>query len=204
MLEPCYNYQGFTIDESLRALLSSPRSLRHIELNGTMPLPLERGRNGDIVSNTVRELVVFRNFYSEFEFSDLVSVFPNLVTLEAEYLDGGQSPLKTPGWDFARPEPSLALLRIADTLESLSLTSGFTSSSGGFKSSSGIMLSGGIPPLLRLLDQMTALKHLTTESVWLFGRVENIRSPAPIFPSSDVIILPPSLVSLRLVDFWGV
>ncbi|KAK3360437.1 hypothetical protein B0T25DRAFT_130099 [Lasiosphaeria hispida] len=195
-LEPCYNYQGFSTDESFRALLSSPHSLRRIELNGTMRLPLERERNGDIVSNTVRELAVFRNFYSDFEFSDLVSAFPKLVSLEAEYLDGGPSPLMTPGWNFARPELSLALLRIADTLETLSLTS-------GLKSSSGVVLSGGIPPLLRLLDQMTALKHLTTESIWLFGRMgEN--TMAPSFPSSEAVNLPSSLVSFHLIDFWGV
>jgi hypothetical protein len=44
---------------------------------------------------------------------------------------------------------------------------------------------------------MTALNHLTTEVLWLFGKT----NPSALDVES---LLPPSLVSLHLVDYWGV
>jgi hypothetical protein len=43
---------------------------------------------------------------------------------------------------------------------------------------------------------MTALNHLTTETLWLFGQT----NPFPLDVES---LLPHSLISLHLVDYWG-
>jgi hypothetical protein len=44
---------------------------------------------------------------------------------------------------------------------------------------------------------MKTLKHLTTESIWLFGR------DAPLFAPQLPDALPRSLVHFDLIDYWG-
>jgi len=110
---------------------------------------------------------------------DLVAVFPKLVSLQAEYVDGSLRRLDS------NPQLSEGLLSISTTLSTLSLTT------------TPPWICPDVPPLLLTLNQMTTLKHLTTESIWLFGR----QDPSVALQLSQ--LLPPSLVNFHLIDYWG-
>ncbi|GAB1319659.1 hypothetical protein MFIFM68171_09869 [Madurella fahalii] len=182
--QPYDNYHCPATDELLFALFACPRSLRRVELNGTT-LSDKLPPTVSAAAERVRELVLYRDFHSADELSRLVESFPNLISLEAECRDP---------FVFRRPapvNPFLALLSLADTLETLNLTSGLNSWSS-------VRVWNALP-LLQFLDRMICLKHLTTESIWLFGN-----QCFGQWPPKDVIALPPSLVSFRLVDYWGV
>lgn len=111
----------------------------------------------------------------------LTTIFPKLVSLEAEYDDGSR---KINDLDTTVSE---ALLNVSGTLENLSLT---TSPEASWSDEN-------VLPQLLNLNRMIALEHLTTESIWLFGRGES-------FTTLQLLdILPGSLVRFHLIDYWG-
>jgi len=82
----------------------------------------------------------------------LVEAFPNIVRLEAEYMDPFH--LAMENWNHANLNPtdlSSALSLVSATLVHLTLTS-------------------SVPALLISLNSLVSLRHVNTESVWLFGR----------------------------------
>ena len=174
-------------------LTNSPR-LRRVETKGGI---LHRGiwtlfkQNPKcrLLADNVKELVLLRTQGPRDDMLAMVMAFPKLVSLQAEYDDGSYvvSPRITSSLPFTI---SSALLRLAETLETLSLTTGPTS----YGHWSYIE---NYPPSLTSLHQMGNLKDLTTESMWLFGRQDvsiTLRLP---------YLLPPTLVNFRLIDYWG-
>ncbi|KAG8156867.1 hypothetical protein KVR01_013280 [Diaporthe batatas] len=174
-------------------LANSPR-LRRVEIKGNL---CHRGiwacftqyPNSKLVADSVKELVLMRTQGPRDDIMATMLSFPKLVSLQAEYDDASYmfNTTITPALPFTI---SSALLRLADTLETLSLTTGPTS----YGHWSYIE---DYPPSLTSLSQMSKLKDLTTESMWLFGRQDvGIALQIPH-------LLPPSLVRFRLIDYWG-
>jgi hypothetical protein len=184
---------GYTRFVIFLFLTNSPR-LRRVETKGGI---LHRGiwalfkQNPKcrLLADNVKELVLLRTQGPRDDMSATVMAFPKLVSLQAEYDDGSYvvSPSIASNLPFTI---SSALLRLAETLETLSLTTGPTS----YGHWSYIE---NYPPSLTSLHQMGNLKDLTTESMWLFGRQDvSIALRLPY-------LLPPTLVNFRLIDYWG-
>lgn len=172
-------------------LINSPK-LSRVEIKGNMLLRgvwqyFELNPNRKLVAENVKELVVLRALEARDDMLDTVRLFPRLVSLQAEYDDASYRPVPRINLSFTI---SSALLRLADTLETLSLTTAPTSY--GFW----INLKDH-PPSMTSLDQMGKLKDLTTESIWLFGRQD------PGIALHLPHLLPSTLVRLRLIDYWG-
>lgn len=172
-------------------LMNSP-TLSRIEIKGPLYLQEmwhsfqghpERMR----LAEDVKELVFLRGIRPQDEMLATVMLFPRLVSLQAEYDDPSIRPenLPIPGFTI-----SPALLRLADTLEVLSLTTAPTTNNRWLRVND-------YPHSLTSLDQMHNLKDFTTESMWIFGR--NDPSIALQLPH----LLPSSLVRFQLIDFWG-
>jgi hypothetical protein len=138
----------------------------------------------------VKELALLRTEGPCGDLLATVMAFPRLVSLQAEY--DNFSYVRSLHNDPALPSTiSSALLRLSDTLETLSMTT----RPGPPGSLYQTVLS--YPPYLTGLNQMGRIKDLTTQALWLFGREDaNIALQLPH-------LLPPSLVSLRLIDYWG-
>lgn len=137
----------------------------------------------------MKELCLHQETLTSRELGILVESFPNLVTLEAE----SKTPYSHKSSDTWIPkEHSLALSRISCTLTTLTLTNGFNTWND-------VLLGWDVPALLTRLDELTRPTHLTTESVWLFGRpgIKPSRDWDPTAP----VPLPSSLISLHLLDF---
>lgn len=172
-------------------LMNSP-SLRRIEIKGELMMQgiwnsFQRHPERKILAEDVKELVLLRACHPQDEMLATVMLFPRLVSLQAEYADASIRPgtLNVPGFTI-----SPALLRLADTLEILSLTTAPTTNNRWFRVND-------YPPSLTSLDEMHKLKDLTTESMWIFGR--NDLSVALQLPQ----FLPPGLVRFQLIDYWG-
>ena len=116
-----------------------------------------------IFARDIKELHLIRQFYPECGMTALVEAFPNIVRLEAEYIDPFH--LAMENWNHANLNPtdlSSALSLVSATLVHLTLTSGLNNWSGTLTSS--------VPALLISLNSLVSLRHVNTESVWLFGR----------------------------------
>lgn len=172
-------------------MMNSPL-LSRIEIKG--PLLLEEMWDGfqhyperKIVAGNVKELVLLRGIHPQDEMLATVMLFPRLISLQAEYDDASIRPgyMPTPGYTITP-----ALLRLADTLEVLSLTTAPSTRNHWCHVDD-------FPHCLTSLDQMHKLKDFTTESMWIFGRVDT--SFALQLPD----LLPSSLVRFQLIDYWG-
>lgn len=172
-------------------LMTSP-SLRRIELKGNLALRdiwdyFMWDEYHMLLTDDVKELVLLRAGCALDDMLSTVMLFPRLVSLQAEYNDPSYRLDPHVNLTFTI---SSALLRLADTLETLSLTTGPESyGHWGYVED--------YPPSLTTLHQMVKVTDLTTESIWLFGR-EGV-SIALQLPH----LLPPKLVRLRLIDYWG-
>jgi hypothetical protein len=174
-------------------LTNSPR-LRRVKIKGNIvyrviwPL-FEQNPNSRLLADIVKELVLLHTEGPRDDILATVMAFPRLVSLQAKYNNASYMANRriTSSLPFTI---SSALLRLADTLETLYLTTGPTS----YGHWSYIE---NYPPTLTSLHQMGKLKDRTTESMWLFGRQEiNIALQLPY-------LLPPSLVHFRLINYWG-
>lgn len=172
-------------------LMNSP-SLSRIEIKGPLLLQgmwdsFQRHPERKILAEDVKELVLLRACHPQDEMLATAMLFPRLISLQSEYADASIRPgnLPVPGFTI-----SPALLRLADTLETLSLTTAPTTNNRWFRVNN-------YPPSLNSLDQMHKLIDLTTESMWIFGRHD--LSIALQLPQ----LLPSSLVRFQLIDYWG-
>ncbi|KAK3941779.1 hypothetical protein QBC46DRAFT_92184 [Diplogelasinospora grovesii] len=190
-----------TLYNTLAMFLLNSASLRRIEMKRTasfygMVEILSKVTNMAFVEN-VKELLLLRAIQPKI-IPSIVTVFPKLVSLEVEIGDGSSYEVSVPR--HITPDPGMfPVLSLSETLETLSITT-----SGDIQRAfdrpleigSG-WLFGNTPAFLTMLSRMTALKDLTTESVWLFGRTDLAK--ALQLPH----LLPPTLVHLRLIDYWG-
>ncbi len=177
----------FATAPSLMALLLNSPSVRRVELKGpfffrSVRVFAEKFWFNRVVSESVRELLHFRPAEVDDDQVGLLTTFPKLVSLEAEYNAGHFLFAQSNSTTFSE-----ALCTVSGTLETLSLTT----APGSFWNGNIVL------PLLPPLHQMAALKHLTTESIWLFGRQDLLSTPRL------VNVLPRSLSCLRLIDYWG-
>jgi len=141
----------------------------------------ERFWGCQVISESVRELLRFRARRAQEDMLALTTVFPKLVSLELEFKNGCQER------DDLEPTVAEAFLKVSGTLENLSVT---TSPGASWSDTN-------VSPQLPNLDQMATLKHLRTESIWLFGRGDS-------FVALQLLdILPISLVHFHLIDYWG-
>ena len=166
--------------------------LSRVEIKGNMPLRgvwryFELNPNQRLLVENVKELVLLRAPEARDDILATVKAFPRLVSLQAEYDDACYRAASRINLSFTI---SAALLRLADTLETLSLTTAPTSY--GFW----INLKD-YPPSLTSLNQMAKLKDLTMASIWIFVR----QDPGNALQLPH--ILPSILVRLRLIDYWG-
>lgn len=180
----------------LALLFMSSPLLRRVELRhpptsreiwNTLQWPVETETP---LTDKVDELWLWRAHQPQDDMAATVALFPNLVSLHAEFLDGSSRP---PGKLDLPPEASEALLNISGTLETLSLTT----SPETYPAKGHWVCFESYPSSLSTLNQMTKLKNLTTESIWLFGT----QDPAVALQLPQ--LLPPSLVQLHLIDYWG-
>lgn len=172
-------------------MMNSPM-LSRIEIKGPLLLQemwggFQRYPERKILAGNVKELVLLRGIHPQDEMLATVMMLPRLISLQAEYDD----PSIRPG---GRPTPGLtitpALLRLAGTLEVLSLTTAPTTGNRWYHVDD-------YPRCLTSLDQMHKLKDFTTESMWIFGRIDT--RIALQLPE----LLPSSLVRFQLIDYWG-
>lgn len=142
------------------------------------------------LTNNVDEVSLLCGHQPQDDMAAIVALFPNLVSLCGEFRDGSARP----SFDFdLPPEASKALLNVSETLETLSLTT----SPDTYPAKGRWVNFESYPSSLSTLNQMTKLKDLTTESIWLFGT----KDPAVALQLPH--LLPPSLVRLHLIDYWG-
>lgn len=143
------------------------------------------------LAKNVEEVLVFCGDNPQDDMSAMVA-FPKLKSLRAEFRDGSASPLAFFSFPHKHPKIPGALLHVSKTLETLSLTTSPETHPAKdrwqFKS---------YPSSLSTLNQMTKLKDLTTECIWLFGSTD------PVIALQLPHLLPPSLVRLHLIDYWG-
>ncbi|KAK3312660.1 hypothetical protein B0H66DRAFT_537744 [Apodospora peruviana] len=170
-------------------ILKNSPLLRRIELKGGMwfkgVVALREYEGSNVVWENVKELIQFGA--TALDIASIVTVFPHLSVLEIELQNGA-----APSIFEDDPPTSQALLRVSRTLETLSLMTALGKNSW-------VRVE---PALLPALKRMKALKHLTTESIWLCGREGNFDSSSPAdFQLSD--LLPPTLESFHLIDHWG-
>lgn len=182
--ESDFTRQTVLEDVCTNILLNSPR-LRRIEFKGAMSFrevvdKIQQLRGSRHVSESIKELVHFRATDPDLSATALAEAFPNLSTLKAEHAKNGSH------LDLSR---ALLTGNLTTTLETLSLTTELE-----------VLWvrkdETGIPLLALALNQMRSLKHLTTESIWLFGQEPRVAFQLSTF-------LPPSLVSFTLIDYWG-
>lgn len=142
------------------------------------------------LTDNVTELSLLRAHDVQDDMAAMLALFPNLVSLHAEYRDGSSRPPRM----FDSPlGVSDALLNASRTLETLSLTT----SPETYPATGHWISFESYPPSLSTLNQMTKLKNLTTKSIWLFGTEDPaVALHLPHLP-------PHSLVQLHLIDFWG-
>ncbi|KAK2598851.1 hypothetical protein N8I77_012234 [Diaporthe amygdali] len=145
---------------------------------------------GPPLMGNIEELSLFRGHQPQDDLAAIVALFPKLVSLCAEFMDGSARP---PLKHSLPPEASEALLNVSGTLETLSLTT----SPETYPAKGHWVNYESYPSSLSTLNQMAKLKDLTTESIWLFGTED----PAVALQLSH--LLPPSLVRLHLIDYWG-
>jgi len=160
------------------------------------------------VGVTVQELVMHRLGVAKWDF--LPSIFPNLERLVTVFQDGEwrchpkRPPPEIPA-SLLPPDLGRSITKYQGTLRSLTAT-GFLSNNGkttseGYSCNADIghiWAITGLPPLLSPGLPQVPLTELTTDCVWLFGREDP--STAYEVPS----LLPSSLVSLHLIDYWAV
>lgn len=142
------------------------------------------------LTDSVEEVSLLCGYQPQDDMAAIVALFPNLVSLYAEFRDGSDRP--PDNFDLP-PEASEALLNVSGTLETLSLTT----SPETYPAKGHWVKFESYPSSLSTLNQMTKLKDLTTESIWLFGTED------PAVALQLPHLLPPSLVRLHLVDYWG-
>lgn len=157
------------------------------EIWDTLRWPVDTQRP---LTDRVDDLWLWRAHQAQDDMAAIVALFPNLVSLHAEFLDGSSRP---PGNLDLPPEASEALLNVSGTLETLSLTT----SPETYPAKGHWVCFESYPSSLLTLDQMIKLRNLTTESIWLFGTED------PAVALHLPHLLPPSLVQLHLIDFWG-
>ncbi|KAE9372621.1 hypothetical protein N431DRAFT_439698 [Stipitochalara longipes BDJ] len=165
--------------------------LERIEIKGInhwrIMFPDDTGLKPELVNGNAKELILRRAWHPQGSIPVIGSVFPNLRRLYAEWDDGSSDTLPGFQWPTDR-DICKGLSKMKQTLEVLHLTT--TPGSSWQRSNFPSLLSPA-------LGRMTALKHLTTETLWLFGKI----NPSALDIES---LLPSSLVSLHLVDYWGV
>lgn len=163
------------------------------------------------VGAQVRELVMHR--LEAIDWGFLLAIFPSLERLVTVFQDGywrsqHHRPLPpTSDVPFAIIPPdmrrSIALHEI--TLRSLTVT-GFLSDNGattdkGYTSNAGLGPQWVVKDMTPLFSPRLAqlrLTELTTDCVWLFGRED----PSKAYEAGS--LLPSSLISLHLIDYWAV
>lgn len=211
-------------------ILNCPR-LRRVELKGTTGFwaildpvllrnsnrnqperPLIAPRNllllPQPVGAKVQKLVMHRLEWAHWEI--MQNIFPNLERLVTVFQHGDwrcrrRRPQRPDKLINIVPDLGRSITLWQGTLRSLTLT--------GFFSSNGKMLGNGyhdnlllgyrwlivdMPPFLSPGLPQVPLTELTTDCVWLFGRVD----PSVAFQIPSLI--PSSLVSLHLIDYWAV
>ncbi|KAK0636462.1 hypothetical protein B0T17DRAFT_613189 [Bombardia bombarda] len=182
---------------ALEPLLRSCPLIKNIEIKGGMSWRELRPRGwGDhrqqqpsVLGRAVRQLVLTRATRPEDNMATVADMFPGLRALYAEFVETGA------GTSFRAPAAGFqaALAGLRGTLEVLHLTSA-PGETWRFL---------GVPSLLcPVLGQMGGLKHLVADAVWLFGRQMAMDGVAAV--DGGLLLLPPSLVSLHVIDFWGV
>lgn len=180
----------------LSLLFTNSPLLRRVELNRPPPFREILGmlqRRMEIetpLANSVDEVLLLRADQPQDDMAAIVALFPNLVSLNAEFTDGSNRP---PGNLDLPPEASEALLNVSGTLETLSLTT----SPETYPAEGHWVMFESYPPSLSTLNQMAKLKDLTTESIWLFGTED------PAVALQLPHLLPMTLVRLHLIDYWG-
>lgn len=162
------------------------------------------------VGANVQELVMHRLAAAKWDM--LQRIFPSLERLVTVFEDGEwrrrrRRSLPESATPLAHLLPNLGrdITLWQSTLRSLTVT-GFLSNNGdttskGYNSNADIgpcWIVADIPPLLSPGLPQVPLTELTTDCVWLFGRYDP--STAYQIPS----LLPSSLVSLHLIDYWAV
>ncbi|KAK4443504.1 hypothetical protein QBC34DRAFT_430749 [Podospora aff. communis PSN243] len=187
-------------DELLISLLLHPQPLSRLELIEVRLPPGGIPQVAFAAARDVRELSICGRDMSSVGLQNLVTSFPNLVNLEIEVMHPYELPedLNTDNSTSIVDSVYSTLTLLSDTLTSLTLLTNLKEQQALLKD----MESRAVPPLLTRLDELTSLRCLTTETVWLFGRVQ-----AEVPMSFDHFVrslsLPPSLVRLHLIDSWG-
>lgn len=182
---------SFNTDLILSCLLMNSPKLRRLEVKQS---PNFRAISRNVQQtvgtlNNMKELLFFSGRLDQGDMAAMVSAFPRLVSLRAEFrhLSNNPSFLALPSGT------SEALLNVSGTLETLSLAT-YPAEGDWFRSKSS---PSSLPSSLSTLNQMVKLKDLTVESIWLFGT----QYPDVALQLSH--LLPASLVRLHLVDRWG-
>lgn len=142
-----------------------------------------------LLTDCVHEVSLLSADQPQDDMAAIVALFPNLVSLDAEFRDGSSRA----GDLHSPPEASEALLKVSGTLETLSLTT----SPKTFPAKGHWVMFESYPSSLATLNQMTKLKDLTTESIWIFGTED------PAVGLQLPHLLPSSMVRLHLIDYWG-
>ncbi|KAL2285381.1 hypothetical protein FJTKL_08300 [Diaporthe vaccinii] len=169
-----------------RLEVKHPPHFAYIKTNFRTP-----GEDSKPLAENVEEVLVFCGDDPQDDMSAIVA-FPKLRTLRAEFRDGSASPLEIFSFPHPRPRIPGALLNVSKTLETLCLTT-----SPETYPAEGRWESKTYPSSLSTLNQMTKLKDLTTECIWLFGSAD------PAVALQLPHLLPPSLARLHLIDYWG-
>ncbi|KAK0620120.1 hypothetical protein B0T14DRAFT_566901 [Immersiella caudata] len=176
---------------ALEPILRSCPKIESVEIKGTASWRELRTRGSHwqppaVSADSVKQLILTRAIHPEDNMSTIVETFPRLTSLFAEFVETSHAGTYR-AW-LTKEHFQDALLTLKDTLETLHFTSA-PKETWQFV---------GIEPLLYpVLKDLSTLKHVTTEFSWVFGR-ENFGFVR------EATYLPDTLVSLHLLDFWGV
>jgi hypothetical protein len=172
----------------LGPLFANSRALRRVEVK-RMTYSKEKKSDSmniwelPVYPANVKELLVIDTKQCFEGMIGLAELFPSLASLELEY--NGEFPVQ---YQLER-RIERCLSQLSESLETLLLTTNpkhIFSQPWLFRR-----------PCLSGLPELAKLKHLTTESVWLFGRNNIFDNPQLPY------LLPTSLETLTLVDYWG-
>ncbi|KAH8897153.1 hypothetical protein GQ53DRAFT_818432 [Thozetella sp. PMI_491] len=192
---------GFFLEIAL--LLPLSQSVRRLEIKGRIRFqesfeeevawgPSSGYISPSLVGENIEELVIMHGASLFWNMREMTTLFPKLRRLVAECSDIAFINHRPSAEGKLRSNFQLQLAQLKATLETFAVVSPL----------SAVLKIPFLAPRSALLGpgirEMSILKHMTTNCVWLFGRRDATGS-LPIMSR-----LPDSLISFHLVDFWGV
>lgn len=185
---------AFARSPFMRSLLLTAPKVKRIELKMWLSWQAIGGTSTSdcsrAVADNVRDVVTFSDGAPQKDMPLLGQTFPKLSTFQVEYEKGFTEAKTTPSGLGDWWETRKALAGVKDTLRTLHLTTKPGNSWNEDPTYPSLLYPG--------IEQMSVLQDFKVEASWIFGR-EN-----PTIAYRVASMLPSSLATFHLIDFWGI